>query len=458
VTPFKKFIFSCLGMAMIAIAGADAHAQAPYYVRWMSHLPIAETFSGGIALDSSGQVQIACGTYRSGTGNDALLAQYSASGQLQHSPAFGTTYQDSAYGVACDGAGGIYLTGATDGSLAAPNASGTDGIWNDTFISKFTTSGTQLWTKQFGAPGDDILAGICSDGLGNLYLGGFAHGSLPAPSIGAGDACVARIDASGNLLWARQFGASSSYVGDVSADSLGNVFAAGYDGHNGGFLAKYDANGNAAWNVSFRYQDSTFVNGIAADGLGNVYVDGASVIGGNLASRLAFLNKYDSSGHLLWSNQFGAGQMVNPGGIVIGRQGHVLVCGGTNGSFGAPSAGSSDAFLAEFNPITGTMTWLTQFGSSAYDTLGGITSDAFGNIFVDGTTDGNLAGPYRTPGDNVFVMEFSPVPEPSSVVLIASGVGFLLMSTASNRRPGRAYAAARNHRFGTSRRRSVGII
>ena len=89
---------------------------------------------------------------------------------------FGTSSNDWLYSISADGMGNAYATGWTEGSLDAPNAGEKDAI-----VCKYNASGQLVWRRQFGSAGYDTggLAGISPDGLGNVYIAGHAGGDLP---------------------------------------------------------------------------------------------------------------------------------------------------------------------------------------------------------------------------------------------------------------------------------------
>ncbi len=91
---------------------------------------------------------------------------------------------------------------------------------------------------------------ISADGAGNVFLAGNTKSSLGGQNAGDSDFFLFKYDSSGDLLWKRQLG-SNRYdgCGDVSADSLGNVFFCGntqgnlagpFGGTWDGYLGKYD--------------------------------------------------------------------------------------------------------------------------------------------------------------------------------------------------------------------------
>lgn len=85
--------------------------------------------------------------------------------------------------------------------------------------------------------------------------------------------------------------------------------------------------------------------------------------------------------------------------LVVDSSGNTYIGGITDGSFGGPAAGGMDVFVAKFKPDC-TLEFIKQFGSSSEDWIGtfgsgasngqGMAVDSLGNIYVVGTTSGDL--------------------------------------------------------------------
>ena len=130
--------------------------------------------------------------------NQALFRKYSPAGDELWSRAVAVF---TSGGAAADASGAYMLT------------------WTDStagFLHKYTTAGDELWTR----PVDTGKVCQCVP----------PQGPLAADSTGVyvGGAIISKLDASGNLLWQRPFGAAaSSYsVGAVALDSTG-VYVSG---------------------------------------------------------------------------------------------------------------------------------------------------------------------------------------------------------------------------------------
>lgn len=97
-----------------------------------------------MTVDSSANVYITGKYNASSTNRDVFTRKLSASsGATSFSKTFGTSAYDDARGIATVSGSEIYLTGATQGSLAHPFRGGE----NDGYLRKLSSSGTPVWTR-----------------------------------------------------------------------------------------------------------------------------------------------------------------------------------------------------------------------------------------------------------------------------------------------------------------------
>ncbi len=128
---------------------------------------------------------------------------------------------DEASGVAVDAHGNVLVVGYTDGALPGQKSAG----WRDAFVRKYDPNGKELWTRQFGSTEDDTAFGVAVDAQGNVLVVGETYNVLPAhKSAGRRDIFVRKYDPNGKELWTQQFG-SMGYDGafGVAVDAQGNV-------------------------------------------------------------------------------------------------------------------------------------------------------------------------------------------------------------------------------------------
>jgi len=220
--------------------------------------------------------------------------------------AFGGTNADLGEAIAVDSAGNVYTTGYFKGTVDFDPGDGTSNITsagdNDVFVSKLDSSGNFVWAKRFGGSDSDRGFGITVDASGNVYTTGDFRGTVDFDpgdgtsnlvSAGGADVFVSKLDSSGNFVWAKRFGGTSSddAIG-IDLDSSGNVYTTGYfyltadfdpgDGTSNlvsagsadVFVSKLTSAGDYAWAVRFGGTNSDWGSGIALDGSSNVYTTG----------------------------------------------------------------------------------------------------------------------------------------------------------------------------------------
>ena len=271
------------------------------------------------------------------------------------------------------------------------------------------------------------------DGVGNVYVVGGTHGSLPGQiSSGQAHVFVREYDADGQEVWTRQIGTSELDVrGDVAVDRTGNVYMAGHtlgalpgQTHLGGgdvFVRKYDPDGQEVWTRQFGTSEVDVLGDVAVDGSGNLYVAGHTrgALPGqtSLGESDIFVRKYDADGQEVWTRQFGTFTSDHASGVAMDGAGNVYVVGGTHGALpDQASLGESDVFVRQYD-ADGQEVWTRQFGTSSIDVASGVAMDGAGNVYVAGHTQGALPGQTSLGGgDDVFLIKLSslsrPIPTP----------------------------------------------
>jgi hypothetical protein len=395
----------CAGMirrvqfvAFLWIAAAAAQAQTQLWSRQLG--------TGGLdwaraaASDGSGGVYL--GGYTTGTfggtqgSHDAWVARYDSRGNRLWLRQFGSSAGDTVDVAAPDGAGGVYLGGFTYGALGGANA-GVEDVW----IARYDGAGNQLWVRQMGSTLHDYAYAAATDGAGGLYVGGTgSFGVVPF----AYDAWIARYDGGGNQVWLRTFATYSSFVGGCASDGSGGVFVSGttggslagkHFGYDDAWLARYDAAGNQLWARQLGTGTYDYAFTAAPDGMGGLYVGGDTYgnLGGSHAGNGdAWLAHYDGAGNQDWIRQFGtpaydtcASAAAATGGIFVG--------GSTKGSLGGSNSGLMDVWLARYDS-GGNRAWLLQLGTSLNEILSAGAPDGSGGLYVGGMCNNSFGGTF----------------------------------------------------------------
>ena len=173
-------------------------------------------------------------------------------------------------------------------------------------------------------------------------------------------------------------------------------------------ISKFDATGTEQWTVVQGSTTSDPVSGrMAVDAAGNCYVAGETwgsvydTKGAGLAD--GWFGKYDSDGNLAWGQQINSGGWDTPKNVSIDNAGNLYLVGHTTGSLDGTAAGSADVFVRKYD-TDGNLIWGTQFGTDKADRGYDVTANAAGEVYVVGSTSGDLAGisnpgaPYRSGG------------------------------------------------------------
>jgi hypothetical protein len=287
------------------------------------------------------------------------------------------------------------------------------------FPSAVSTSSLPHWVVQQGSNGDDYVDAAVADHMGNVLVAGYTTGSYAYGNQGGMDVMIAKYNGNGSLVWNRQLGSSgqerpyglavdqhgNAFVAGATTGSLTNAFKGGtYDG----FLARYDADGTRKWSINVGSNRDDMAYGVATDLQGYVYVVGnttGSFGYQNQGRNDAFIAKYAGwNGQLVWSRQLGTAGQETAYAVKTDDDLNVYVTGTTNGNLTRANAGGDDLFLAKFDPH-GNKQFVTQWGSAGNDVPMGIDVTEFGTLTVVGFTNGSLA--YDNQGGNdVFVAQY----------------------------------------------------
>jgi hypothetical protein len=330
---------------------------------------------------------------------------------------FGTSAFDGANGVAADALGDVYIAGSTTGSLAAPNQGS-----QDCFLQKYSPSGTVEWSRQFGTSTYDEINQLATASAGSVYFAGETGGSLAGPSLGSGEAIVGKYSANGTLQWMHQIGTPGAEAGTgVAVDHLGNVYlcgstsgplAAPLNGDSDAFVTKFDPSGSLLWTRQWGISLTEEGNDVAVDSIGNVYVAGWT---SNPYTDVfeAFLTKYDTNDNVQWTRLSGTHTGSASYGVSVDNSGNIYQSGYTGRNVGGPNAGgifssSFDAFVIKYDP-SGAVLWKQQWGNTFSEVTRGIATDTLGGVCISGSTNGGTSAEYGRDDDDPFLSKLDSV-------------------------------------------------
>lgn len=258
------------------------------------------------------------------------------------------------------------------------------------------------WSTVMYTDRSNFPYGLAPDHLGNV----FAAGAQVPPGSQNSEFFLAKLDPSGQIAWKETIGLPSDFYSPDYSNCLqlasnGTLLLSGNHGQNQAVVMDFDQQGNRLW--TWQMNGYSYAGGTAADAQSNAYVTGlnASTPTG------AFLVKLNSAGTELWRKGIGATSQDESFNVVLDGQGNLYVAGGTFGAVAGPNAGSRDVFLSKFNS-SGTLQWSRQFGTSQNDVAyGGVKIDASGNLYVSGGIYSTASPPNNDPSYG-FLRKFDP--------------------------------------------------
>lgn len=367
--------------------------------------------------------------------SDIFIAKLDPAGNFLWVKQAGGPSNDCGKAIATDSEGNCYVIGHFTAGYYAGSASFGPITFDigGSCISKLDTNGNWLWSQKVSYSGN--ATALSTDSSGHCYLTGDFRGSqtfggttLSSSSGSFFDLFVAKLDTSGNWLWARQAGGSSgsqlnnAWGAGIANDSDGNCYLTGYfDGtvsfgstsYTTGtyidygtyncrdiFISKLDTIGNWQWTKRSSGSRNAAGYSIATDSSGNSHVTGVfeatSSFGdttlNSRGSNDIFIARLDGNGDWLWTKQAGGTNTDYAQAIATDSSGNSYLTGYFRGtaSFGTTPltcTGDTDIFIAKLN-ISGDWLWAQRAGGS-YDKGQGIATDSDDNCYLTGYFTGN---------------------------------------------------------------------
>jgi len=392
---------------------------------------------------------------------DAFVAKFSPIGELLWSTFLGGSNWDTCYAIAVGSDDSCYVIGSTwSNDFPTLNAyNSTFSGFHDVFITKFSSSGSLLWSTYLGGNDYDHCRGVAVANDGSCYITGSTKSS-DFPTKNAhdnsyngglkGDAFVAKFSATGSLLWSTYLGGASwDEASGITVASDNSCYLSGFTSSNDfptlnaydstiegtdAFVTKFSASGVIKWSTFLGGSNLDKGTGIATTSNGYCYITGFTY-SSDFPTKNAFdesingdddvfITKFSKRGSLLWSTFLGGSASDRGNDIAVRGDDSCLVVGYTVSddfpmldAYNSTYGGSSDAFVGRFNS-SGSLLWSTFLGGSDSDNGRGIAFASDGSCYVTGDTRSNdfpteNAYGYNLGGSNdAFVTTFDDTPIP----------------------------------------------
>lgn len=264
--------------------------------------------------------------------------------------------------VAPDGSilmGGWYYGSVSFGGDTFTSAN----FYNDCYVAKLSPSGEHIWSRPLWSKGNEIVEDVAFDSAGGSYVAGYF-----ATELNIGDyvlsskpifhVFLAQFDPDGKLLGAKAFGDSGNFdspsIAVTPNDDLvllvtgrGTVdFGNGpleSDGLQDVFLVKFDKSGQLLWSKQFGDSKDQFGWHLVLDSTGNIFITGhfrgtidfggGSLENPNELGSKVFMAKFDSAGNHLMSKMFGNAGDMHMQEIALDPAGNIILVGNYSKSF-----------------------------------------------------------------------------------------------------------------------------
>ncbi len=367
-----------------------------------------------------------------------LICPSVTSGQWSWLAGSDDSFDDLATAVAVDANGNTYGVGTFTNTLSL---SGTtvqvngDIYFSDAFIAKWDQQGNLKWLLNFGGPGLDEGTAVAVDNAGNIYMGGVfmdtvQFGNTTLVSAGQKDLFLAKLDSTGQVLWAKSFGGpgeemlgvkvggslkiapdqSVYFVGSFSGTFLFDQHLVSAGGAQAGFIAKLDSSGSVESVFTIGGLQHIRVRTLTVDSNYNVVIAGI-FLGSQISFSsqtfwspnagfmvgTAYVAKINSSWNLEWAKLFGGSNTSGgtSGGSVLGgfhcidNSGNIYLaaiqmdCEMDIGTAVLPNFGGSNAFLMKFN-TQGGVEWHKYLHGPSAESVAALACDEQGNVYLAG--------------------------------------------------------------------------
>jgi len=364
---------------------------------------------------------------------------------FQWSNRIGSDLGDYGRSGVCDEEGNFYYAGIFEGLYCyfQTDTLVRHGI-NDLFLVKYGPSGNELWVRQIGGENEWLEESIAvyydpvskSIFIAGDFSGTVSFGSCTLTASGGLDIFLAKYDLKGNCKWAKKAGGESDdECYRLAFDNPGNLYMCGttlsssFNGfiiQKGGFLAKFDAEGNCLWAKNKIAWAPYYNSQIQLGGLkvfnSDIFLSGCTQVDDTIRiDSLVIAHKglysslvccFDSTGTAKWIREGISRLTETISDIDLDKHGNIFHTGNFvdsikfNGNVLISGHNHREMFLVKYDK-TGTVKWIEQSNSSYYSDGYNLAAGSNGTVFITGdyyglTQFGNYAVGGKT-GRNMFL-------------------------------------------------------
>ncbi|MEW5677492.1 T9SS type A sorting domain-containing protein [Flavobacterium enshiense] len=361
-------------------------------------------------------------------GGDVYVVKLDSAGEIIWQNLLGGTNDDYAYNIKQTPDGGYIFVGlsdSNDGNLTENNGG------EDYWIVKLNANGTIQWQKSYGGSNIDRAQTVTLTSDNGYIVTGYSQsndGDVVASYGGPSndDYWILKLNESGDIQWQKTLGGTGSDSGyeTIQTSDGGYIVAGDSESTNGDvtgthgnsdiWLAKLNASGNIVWQKAYGGSGSEIVSGIKQTSDNGYVVFGRSTLNnGDITNNHGgydfWVLKITNNGSIQWQKSYGGSLDEYSLGLTPTLDGGYITAGYTYSNNGdiSNNHGGTDCWIIKLSPGGNAVPPTPQFANLLGPSSGTVAFDTpftiSGQIFVSGVTDvaPNISG--QAPGIQVWV-------------------------------------------------------
>ncbi|MBK8366031.1 MAG: SBBP repeat-containing protein [Bacteroidetes bacterium] len=360
--------------------------------------------------------------------NDIFIRKHDSNNNFIWAKQIGGTVEETAYDVATDNFGNIYIVGSFKSLNCdfdpSPTATYTvAGNSADAFILKLSSNGDFKWVKSIGGAFDDYFNRIVVDKQGNVFAAGYIKDYTDAdPNSGTvtlnpsnGHAIILSLDSIGTYRWSKQVnGGYDQFINEIGLDNHDHIYSVGYFNYsssNNIYIGKHTTSGTNVWTKDMGATSNEDARGLAIDTINNnIYVTGlfngttdfdpnSGIQNLTSATNDGYILKLDSGSNFIWVQQIGGPGLDYGVDISTDHNGNIYNVGifknsvdfdpSPTSTFTLNGGSSFEIYMLKLDN-NGTFMGANQIGNQLNETLNGIYVDKNNCISIFGTYKGTV--------------------------------------------------------------------
>jgi hypothetical protein len=380
---------------------------------------VRETPDGGYILGGASISDISGEKTENSKGDfDMWIIKIDINGEIEWQKTIGGNASDDLHSIELTPDGGYIAAGESVSNISGDkteNSRGSDDFW----IVKLDASGNVEWDKTIGGSDYDAFPKIkvindgyyiCGDSTSNI------SGEKTEDAIGEDDYWLLKLDNSGNILWQKTIGGSSTdFIESISETIDGGCILGGTSnsnisgsktensfGSNDYWVVKIESDGTIEWDKTYGGESTdnlhsliqTFDNGylLAGDSFSNISGNKTEDSKGGLDYWIIKLN---TNGAIEWQKTIGGESgdkansiyQTNDGGYIVGGSSLSDISGDKNEN----GIGGGDYWAIKLNNV-GLIEWQNTIGGSDFDKITSIIQTSNNNYLIAGNSKSDISG------------------------------------------------------------------